>query len=207
MSIGVRESGRSPVVELPDVVFPVQIGTPVGFDPGRIETWPPLEGRLEYVTGRLLYMPPTGGDQARTVSDVVMALASWAATHPEFAVCSNEAGMKLGDDVRAADVAVWRASELPGGNELARTPPLLAVEVAGRDDGESSLREKARWYLERGVRAVWIVLPALREVVVATASGEVRAGGGVLPSIDELPELSVRVKELVRQVSRRSSGQ
>ncbi len=203
MSIGLREPGRSPVIiELPDVVFPVQIGTPSAFDPERTETWPSLEGRLEYVDGRLLYMPPSGGDQARTVSDIVMALVGWANAHPEFAVCTNEAGMKLGTDVRAADVAVWRASELAGGDEIARTPPVLAIEVAGRDDGEQRLREKGRWYLEHGVGTVWIVLPAAREVVVLTADGETRTRQGELPPIADLPGLTVRVESLLRQVSR-----
>src|SRR5262249_47348486 len=40
--------------------FPVELDIPAGFDPGDPATWPRVEGRLEYVAGKLLYMPPCG---------------------------------------------------------------------------------------------------------------------------------------------------
>jgi hypothetical protein len=33
-------------------------------------------------------------------------------------------------------------------------PPVLAVEVTGREEGERQLRDKARWYLGAGVPVV-----------------------------------------------------
>jgi len=59
--------------------FPVELIPPEGFDPERLETWPQVEGRLEYVNGRLLYMPPCGALQQDTVTDVVATLAAWRA--------------------------------------------------------------------------------------------------------------------------------
>ena len=50
---------------------------------------------------------------------------------------TNEAGMRLGDDSRGADAAIWRRAKgdtYDGGFQ--RMPPVLAVEVAGRDEGE-----------------------------------------------------------------------
>src|SRR5437762_11093721 len=88
------------------VRFPVELTPPDGFDPARLETWPQVEGRLEWVGGRLLYMPPCGVMQAGTVADLVFALVSWARQHPEFFVGTNEPGMRLGDATRAADAAV-----------------------------------------------------------------------------------------------------
>ena len=175
MNIEVRGQDRSPVViQLPNVLFPVQLAVPTGFDPGRRETWPRLEGRLEYVEGRLLYVPPTGGNQSKTVFDVALALGAWAAGHPEFVVGANEAGMKIGDDVRAADIAIWRTGDIGPGDEIARKAPVLAIEVAGRDDTEEILREKAAWYGDRGVDAVWLVIAGAREVIVRDAGGETR---------------------------------
>lgn len=85
--------------------------------------------------------------------------------------------MLLGADVRAADAAVWRSNDFgPMTHEYRRTPPVLAVEVAGRDEGEDTLRTKARWYLDAGVLVVWLVLPTTREVVVLTRAGEARCG-------------------------------
>src|SRR5439155_1090581 len=47
------------------VRFPVELTPPEGFDPARLETWPRVEGRLEWVGGRLLYMPPGADRVAR----------------------------------------------------------------------------------------------------------------------------------------------
>ena len=42
---------------------------------------------------------------------------------------------------------------------FAVVPPLLAIEVAGQDDREPYLREKAAWYLARGVEIVGLSCP------------------------------------------------
>jgi hypothetical protein len=90
------------VIHVPaSVRFPVELVPPDGFDPARLETWPRVEGRLEWVGGRLLYMPPCGEMQQATVADVVGVLIPWQRAHPEFSVGTNEAGMRLGEDSRA----------------------------------------------------------------------------------------------------------
>ena len=185
------------------VRFPVELFPPRGFDPGSAETWPKVEGRLEYVSGRLLYMPPCGDVQGATVADVVGVLMPWVRAHPDFLVETNEAGMRLGEDSRGADAAIWRRNEagrFTGG--FRRVPPLLAVEVAGEDEPEVVLRAKADWYLRLGVRVVWLVLPEPREVVVLTAAGVTRHHATeTLPTQPELPDLTVPVSALFQQIS------
>src|SRR5438128_10081571 len=109
------------------VRFPVELTPPDGFDPARLETWPRVAGRLEWVAGRLLYMPPCGERQSWTVADLVFTLGTWVRSHPGFALGTNEPGILLRDDVRAADAAIWRrANARPAGPGVARVPPLLA---------------------------------------------------------------------------------
>lgn len=180
-------------VVLPAAVrFPVELETPEGFDPERLETWPPLAGRLDFVGGRLLYTPPCGDTQQDVVTDVVIALGAWVRGHRDFVLGTNEAGMRLAGATRAADAAIWRRADLgraTGG--LRRVPPLLAVEVAGQGEPESVLRDKARWYLDAGVAAVWLVLPETREIVALARAGETRVGPGQrLPAHPDLPDLS-----------------
>src|SRR6187455_504716 len=130
------------------VRFPVELRAE-RFTPEQPSTWPKLEGRLEFVGGRLLYMPPRADNQQDVAMDVAFVLRSWSETHPEFVVGGNEAGMKLGGDVRAADVAVWRAEmATPRSGRVRGVPPVLAVEVSGEDEAEQVLRDKARWYLQ-----------------------------------------------------------
>src|SRR5215470_943534 len=124
-------------------VWPIELRPPPGFRPDVQATWPDIPGRLEYVGGRLLYMPPCGDVQQETTASVSGVLWNWVRTHPDFVVGGNEAGMILGGDTRAADGAIWLKSDvrpLTGGYR--RVPPLLAVEVAGRDEGEAMLRDK-----------------------------------------------------------------
>ena len=191
------------------VVLPVELRPPEDFDPDDARTWPRVEGRLEWVGGRLLWMPPCGDEQQDTVADVVTVLGLWSRKNPEFVVGTNEAGLRLGDDTRAADAAVWRREDVgPYRKKFRRVPPLLAVEVAGGDEEpEAMLLDKAGWYLRRGVPVVWIVLPAVREIVVVTARGQSRHGiGERLPGCPALPHLRPRVAECVRQVAASRPG-
>lgn len=190
---------------LPDAVrFPVELEPPPGFDPADLDTWPQVEGSLEWVAGRLLYMPPCARFQRVTVVDVIVVLGAWGRAHPEYEIATNEAGMQLGEDIRGADAAVWRRAALdPKDAGVARVAPLLAVEVCGRRETERRLREKARWYLERGVRVVWLVLPKTRAAVVLTSEGgEHRLGADDrVPPHPALPGLTPRVAEFFAQLS------
>jgi Uma2 family endonuclease len=190
-------------IGLVGVRFPVELRAE-GFEPDHPPTWPKVEGRLEFVGGRLLYMPPCGDNQQDVAMDVAFVLRSWTEAHPEFVVGGNEAGMKLGGDVRAADVAVWLASAAtPRSGRVRKVPPVLAVEVSGEDEEEQVLSDKARWYLEHGVSVVWLVFPDTREVLVISSTGEVRCGiGQSLPPHEQLPGLEPAVAQLFSQLDR-----
>ncbi|HEY3356582.1 MAG TPA: Uma2 family endonuclease [Polyangia bacterium] len=186
------------------VRFPIELVAPEGFRPDDLSTWPRLEGRLEYVNGRILYMPPCGDRQQEACIDLATVLGAWVHSHPEFVAGGNEAGMKLGGDVRAADGAIWRRADLgPHTGGVRRVAPLLAVEVAGREEGEPQLRAKARWYLDAGIATIWLILPQAREVVVVTAQGESRHGRGArLPEPTGLPDLTPEVADFFVQIDR-----
>lgn len=185
------------------VRFPIELHTPAELRPDDSSTWPVVVGRLEYVGGRLLYMPPCGHVQQLTAVDVSFVLRAWSAAHPELVVGGNEAGMVLGGDTRAADAAVWRRADVaPPSSGFPRVPPLLAVEVAGQDEAEEDLRRKASWYLAHGVKVVWIVLPASRELIVVRAESESRHGRGEhAPADPDMPGLEPLVDQLFAQLS------
>jgi Uma2 family endonuclease len=187
------------------VCFPVELRKPEGFVPERLETWPWLPGRVEYVDGKLLYMPPCADTQQYTVTDVVITLGAWTRSHPEHMLGTNEAGMRLLGAVRAADAAIWRREQVGRScGRLQTVPPLLAVEVSGEDEPEEALRNKALWYLKAGVVAVWLVFPESREVVVFSRGSEQRCKlGEHLPPCQDLPGLAPLVDELFTQISSR----
>lgn len=149
-------------------------------------------------------MPPCADYQQDVAMDVAYVLRSWSEQRPDFIVGGNEAGMKLGGDIRAADAAVWRAAEAGQRSGRVRSvPPVLAVEIAGEDEEESALRRKARWYFEHGVALVWLVLPDTREVVVLQDSGEQRFGRNErLAKTELLPGLTPEASRFFAQLGR-----
>jgi Uma2 family endonuclease len=146
-------------------------------------------------------MTPCGSRQALVVGSIAGLLDEWVEAHRDYTFGTNEAGMLLGGDVRAADAAVWMTTDVHGAaDEYARVAPVLAIEVAGEDEGEAELRKKAHWYLEHGVRVVWLVIPEARAVLVMTGSEETRLGPAqTLPTQAELPGLAPRVERFFRR--------
>jgi Uma2 family endonuclease len=198
MNVGLDE-----MIPVPRTVrFPVEVEPPSGFIPDDPASWPDLEGRLEYVAGRLLLLPPCGDHQPDVSISVAGILDRWLDEHAEFTVGGNEAGMILDGEVRGADAAVWRRSDLgPYTGKYRRVAPVLAVEVAGYREGEDQLREKANWYLAHGVHVVWIVLPDSREVIVLENERSQRCGvGNALPDHPDLPGLHPVVDRFFRQL-------
>lgn len=202
--MSVRLGDREVRLTRADVRFPVELRTPPTFDREEPSSWPNVDGRLEFVGGRLLFTPPTGDVQQAVDVDVAYVLRAWTSKHPGYVVGGNEAGMLLGGDVRGADAAIWRRADLgthTGGYR--RVPPLLAVEIAGRDDDEATLRDKAAWYLRHGVLTVWLVLPATRSIAVIDAAGTTTVTRGALPAAAGLDGLEADVAQFFAQLDGR----
>lgn len=187
-----------------EVRYPVELKAPRGFRAEEPATWPNLEGRLEYVHGRLLYLRPCGDEQQDVAVDLNRVLGNWVVKHSDFVVGGNEAGMILAGDARAADSAVWRRSSLgPRTGGYRRVPPVLAAEVAGQDEGEPELLTKADWYLDHGVEVVWLLFPRPRSVLVVTPFGRTRFSSTKrLAKHASLPGLAPKVSEFFRQLAR-----
>jgi hypothetical protein len=134
------------------------------------------------------------------------ALGNWLKSHREYRGATLEIGISIGGETRGADAAVWHRDEGAIDKKLLRFPPLLVVEVAGQDEGEEELRDKAAWYLGRGVKTVWLVLTETREVVVLRtdairlcAWSASRCSSGAHPPVQPPPEQLVTHKPDVWQ--------
>ena len=112
--------------------------------------------------------------------------------------------MRLAGATRAADAAIWRRAAVgPYEGGLRRVPPVLAVEVAGPDEGDSerALRDKAAWYLDAGVGVVWVLLPGSQQALVISREEEKRFGGDErIEAHPMLPGLKPKVSELFAQI-------
>jgi len=70
------------------------------------------------------------------------------------------------ETVLAPDVAFVRSANahLTATDDFPRVAPDLAIEIASPSDTRKRMAEKARRYLNRDVRLVWVVWPRRREV-------------------------------------------
>jgi len=204
-SVSLRTPDELVPVPRSAVRFPLEMALPDGFAGDEPQTWPLVDGQLEFYGGKLFYMPPSAGRQQDASADVLGTLYVWRKSHRDFVVAGNEAGMILGGETRGADAAVWRRAELgPHEGRYRRVPPVLAVEVAGELESEAMLRAKAGWYVGRGVEVVWLVFPAERRALVVTRNGEAAVGeGDRIPAHPSLPDLEPMLAELLEQITDR----
>lgn len=115
------------------------------------------------------------------------------------AVVQSDMGMRLFPDrpnwLRRPDGAFVRAENVPQADVSYLTvAPDLVVEVVSPTDHAQEVRSKAVEWLAAGVRLVWVVFPATREVQVSRAGGrteifgpvDVISGEDVLPGFTRL---------------------
>lgn len=200
-------SAYEEMVPVPRVAvrFPLELPVPDGFVVDEPATWPHTEGRLEFIGGKLYYMPPCADLPQDTSIDVATCLGNWQRQNEAFVVGGNEAGMVLGGESRGADAAVWRRSDVgQHRGKFRRVPPILAVEIQGQFEDEVELRQKAAWYLDHGVEVVWLLFPSEPRMVVLTATNEQQMGvDGSVPAHPSLPGLEPEVAELFHQIRSR----
>jgi Uma2 family endonuclease len=159
---------------LPDTVAPwaeMVLDTADDLSALRDDAW-----RYELVQGRLVRMPPTNYEHSHVGMKLLVALHSFAELHGLGEVTMAETGFLLSrpnepDTVLAPDIAFLSASRVPTPGSpdwkgFPRLAPDLVVEIASPSQGRSEMAVKTRLWLAAGVRQVWVVWPAARQVDV-----------------------------------------
>lgn len=130
----------------------------------------------ELVEGRLVRMPPSGGGASNIGLRLASALQTFAepaglgvVTGADGEFVMSAPGQK--DTAFAPDAAFVRADRAPSRNspeweKAWRLAPDLAAEIASPNQYRPELADKARRYLEAGVRLVWVVWPKYSQVDV-----------------------------------------
>lgn len=167
----------------------------------------PANGALEeLVDGKVITMPPPGAEHGILAVNIASELRTFVRPRKLGWVASNDSGTILKhnpDSVRGPDVAYYSIERVPavpqGYFEVA---PDLAVEVISPSDSASYVQKKVVQYLEAGVRMIWVVYPASRDVVVYHSLDRVQHlteqqsldGGSVLPGF------TYRIAELFGEI-------
>ncbi len=131
----------------------------------------------ELVEGRLIRTPGSGSKATRIAVRMSTALSVFVQPPKLGDVTGPDGEFDLtqpGDATETAlipDVAFVRAGRLPAidsaaADTIPRIVPDLVAEIASPNQYRPEMAEKARLYLERGVRLVWVIWPGRQEVDV-----------------------------------------
>lgn len=159
-------------------------------------------GRCELVKGELKMMSPAGGDHGQVAATLAFVLMDWAKKNGGV-VFGAETGFVLErnpDTVRAPDAA-WISAERASEAKTIKfipIPPDMLAEVLSPNDKAEEVAEKTQWWLDHGVRLIWIADPANRCVTVCLPGGDahVYREGDTITGGDVLHGLKVAVKAL-----------
>ncbi len=177
------------------------------------ELWgmPDIPGKQhELVRGKLIEVP-TPGAIHNVIADSIHHLLRGFVTERRLGIVfGDNMGYVLHrgpDTVPIPDVSfvAWEhvpETGIPEGSWL--IPPDLAVEVVSPSDRANDVYDKAREYVESGVRIVWVLWPKRRAVSVHTRDEKTAELGpdDTLDGDDVLPGFSVRVGELFAMPTR-----
>lgn len=171
------------------------------------ELWdmPDIPGKqLELVRGELIEVPTPGAIHNVIVDLIHYLLRGFVTERRLGIVFGDNMGYVLHrgpDTVRIPDVSfvAWEhvpETGIPEGSWL--IPPDLAVEVVSPTDHANDVYDKAREYVESGVRIVWVLWPKRRAVSVHTRDEKTAELGpdDTLDGGEVLPGFGVRVGEL-----------
>lgn len=165
----------------------------------------------EIVDGRLVRMPGSGSEASRIAINLILALGPFVKLHKLGDVTGPDGTYDLtlpGDQYATAltpDVAYVRAGRLaamgtPEAKKYAKVAPDLAAEIVSPSQYHPEMDAKARLFLARGVRLVWVIWPTAQEVDVwrpgsMTPVATLHAND-TLDGLDVLPGFTLPVAEL-----------
>ncbi len=167
------------------------------------------ESGYELIDGRLVKMAPTGFSHGQIAQEFSFAIQSWVKPRQLGTVVAAETGFVVSqpgqpDTVLAPDVAFVRADRLPpaGAPELKkylRLAPDLVVEVASPNQSVAALAAKAQFWLDVGVRLVWVAWPESEQVDVwrAALPKQTLTRADTLDGHDVLPGFSYPLSQIL----------
>ena len=129
--------------------------------------------------GRLLIMPPAGGESGGWNADLTADLVYWNRQSLTGKVFDSSTGFVLPNGADRSPDASWversRWESLSAEQREKYVPlcPDFVVELLSRTDSLAETREKMGEYLENGVRLGWLINPRRKQVEIYRPGQEV----------------------------------
>ncbi|MBE2316591.1 Uma2 family endonuclease [Solirubrobacter sp. CPCC 204708] len=150
---------------------------------------------MELIAGEVVYIAPSGGSVSVAQTAVALGLGRWQGNRPGRLL--SDVFVQIGDGFLAPDVAWWDAGREPeivtGALE---TVPDVVIEVLSPKTRDNDLGPKREQYVAAGVRELWLIDPAERQVLVVTPDGERRLTADDTLTSPSFPGFAMRVAAL-----------
>ena len=159
-------------------------------------------GRCELLEGEVYDLVPPGPIHGSVTSRLHYHVTHHTYQHGLGETYAAETGFvgRDGRTVRAPDVAFITKDRLPAEPEApyGRTLPDLIAEVVSPSDRPGEVATKMRWWLEQGVKLVWIVEPESKTLTAYLPDGAARVYGvaDTLTAEDVLPGFALDVSKI-----------
>ena len=170
---------------------------------------PETKPYLEYACGEVYRKPMP--DTAHSLLQTFLAVLMFQAARLSQGLVGTEwrcaFGPRDGKRSYVPDILYVSRDRMPAGNLLEQrdlpAAPDLAVEILSRGQPNQRFNRKTAFYLDQGVRLVWLVDPRRRTVPVLAPGREPRTltAADTLDGGDVLPAFSIPVAEIFAQLN------
>ena len=129
--------------------------------------------------GKLIIMPPAGGESGRRNADLTADLVIWNRGTQAGVVFNSSTGFILPNGAdRSPDTAWverlrWETLSQQQREKYLPLCPDFVIELLSRTDGHMKTQEKMREYLDNGARLGWLINPRRNQVEVYRPGQEV----------------------------------
>jgi len=168
-----------------------------------VQAGPPA-GDWELIEGELVRMSPSAGRSGVVGGRIAVLVGAHVLAGGIGQPIIPEAGYRPDpnrDTVRSPDFSVIRNERMPSPEQQRGFLPLapdFVVEVLSPTGRWADALSKCAWWLEVGVRLLWLVDPETESVVVMTQdrAPDRLAAGALLDGGDVLPDLAIPVADI-----------
>ena len=172
--------------------------TPLGTKPITAEELLEMDAkgkRGELIRGVFCPVMSAGEEHGAIVSNLVILLGVVVKPNRLGRILASDSGVQVETDpdtVREPDIAFISSERRPPGSVVkgyTEIPPDLVVEVVSPSDSMREVNDKARMWVDAGVRLVWVLWPETKmievhrsgEPVVTLRENDTLTGGEALP--------------------------
>lgn len=160
---------------------------------------------VELIGGEAVVIPPSGAAASSVQGELFFALRRWQEVERDGGLLLQDVFVKLpGQFYLAPDIAWWAQTRRPAiGEGAIDVVPDLVVEVLSSATRTNDLGVKRNYYLDVGVRELWLADPSAKTLTRARPSADEQLSSGDTLGSDLLGGFSLALSQVFRRFADR----